>query len=251
MRSKWQACVAISLASLTLSGCAAPLIAGLTIAEISAGATVASVVFTGKGTSDHLMDMATGKDCRFVEGILREGRDICVEPRSETTSTDFKGLIPVQLAMTGTSPPPFNDGEATAHAHPVRAAAQIDPVVTADRGDAVFKTAPQVTKPVPTLPTLAQPSANNPPTSVSAITLDPDLVSSTPTVAPVPKIEQQRVFRGAVIPVQYPALFDGPLPVARPAANVQTDGLPSPVERPTEQITGGDAVTTTTNQHTS
>lgn len=236
MRSKWKAYVAISLASFTLSGCAAPLIAGLTIAEISAGATITSIVFTGKGTGDHLMDVAMGKDCRILEGIVREGRDICVEAGSEATNTDFKGIIPVQLAITGTSPPHFNDDEAPTRARPVLMAAQLDPAAVADHEDDIVQVLPQVTEPASNRSPLARSTADKPPTSIGTVSLDGAFVPPAPTVEPTPKIEQQQVYFSPTIPVRRPALFDGPLPVARPAAGAQADGLPLPVERPARQV---------------
>ena len=73
----------------TLGGCAAPLVLG-----------VPAVVFTevlpraanGKGLAEDGVDMATGKDCRLIEGAVRKDRKFCETRGSPETKKDFKGI---------------------------------------------------------------------------------------------------------------------------------------------------------------
>jgi len=56
-------------------------------------AGAASTATTGKGLEDHALSYATGKDCNFIEGILRKDRKVCETPGSPATKEDFKGLF--------------------------------------------------------------------------------------------------------------------------------------------------------------
>ena len=74
---------AVSAAGLSLGACATPLsIAGYV-----------STAVTGKDLGEHAVSIALGKDCRFVEGMMREDRDICEELGSAATAADFKGVF--------------------------------------------------------------------------------------------------------------------------------------------------------------
>jgi hypothetical protein len=81
-------CTSVILTA-ALGGCAAPLILG-----------VPAVVFTevlpravnGKGLAEDGVDMATGKDCRLVEGAVRKDRKFCETRDSPQTKKDFKGF---------------------------------------------------------------------------------------------------------------------------------------------------------------
>jgi hypothetical protein len=84
---------ALVLIAVGLSGCAAPLVAGLTLSQISTIAGVISTAFTGKGLSDHLLSFVTGKDCDLTESILRKDRKLCEEKGSAATAEDFKGIF--------------------------------------------------------------------------------------------------------------------------------------------------------------
>jgi hypothetical protein len=75
-----------------LSGCAVPLFAGVTLNEISTAGSVVSTLATGKGLGDHALDLATGDDCRFLEGLVRKDRNICETPGSPSTAGDFQGM---------------------------------------------------------------------------------------------------------------------------------------------------------------
>ncbi len=49
-------------------------------------------VINGKGLVEDGVDLATGKDCRLIEGLAREKREICETRGSAETTKDFKGL---------------------------------------------------------------------------------------------------------------------------------------------------------------
>lgn len=87
----WRASLAI--VGFALSGCAVPVIAGFTLNEMSSATSVVSTLATGKGTGEHALDLVTGKDCRFLEGLVREDRKICESPGSPATAEDFKGVF--------------------------------------------------------------------------------------------------------------------------------------------------------------
>ena len=67
--------------AFTLSGCVPGLVAD-----------AASVGTSGKSLTDHALDAATGKDCRVVEGMAREDRDVCERRGSKPTRRAYKGL---------------------------------------------------------------------------------------------------------------------------------------------------------------
>lgn len=78
---------------LLLTGCAGPIVARLTLGDISTIASVVSTVVTGKDWSDHALDAITGKDCNVTESILRKKRKLCEERGSEQARLDFKGVF--------------------------------------------------------------------------------------------------------------------------------------------------------------
>ncbi|PKQ04420.1 MAG: hypothetical protein CVT73_13510 [Alphaproteobacteria bacterium HGW-Alphaproteobacteria-12] len=78
---------------LGLSGCAAPAIGALTIGEVLTIAGISSTVMTGRDLGEHALSALTGKDCRFLEAALREGRSFCEERNSVATKGDFGGLV--------------------------------------------------------------------------------------------------------------------------------------------------------------
>ena len=84
---------AIVLVAVGLSGCAAPIIAGITLSQISTVAGIFSTAITGKGLSDHLLSFMTGKDCNLTESILRKDRKLCEPKGSIATAEDFKGIF--------------------------------------------------------------------------------------------------------------------------------------------------------------
>ncbi|MFN4228993.1 hypothetical protein [Parvibaculum sp.] len=78
---------------LGLSGCAAPAIGALTIGEVLTIAGISSTVMTGRDLGEHALSALTGKDCRFLEAALREGRSFCEDKGSLATRDDFGGLV--------------------------------------------------------------------------------------------------------------------------------------------------------------
>ncbi len=76
-----------------LGGCATAVIGPLTLSHISTIATVTTMTVKGKGVGEVAMDVATGKDCRVMEGIVRQSRAICEVPGSSATDGDFKGVL--------------------------------------------------------------------------------------------------------------------------------------------------------------
>jgi len=39
------------------------------------------------------MDLVTGKDCRIMEGLMRDDREVCEERGSPATYDDFNGVM--------------------------------------------------------------------------------------------------------------------------------------------------------------
>jgi len=80
----------VCLLAGSLAGCAAVVIAGIPIDFITA--EVVPRAINGKGLVEDGVDVVSGKDCRVIEGTVREDRQIC-EPRgSPATKKDFKGI---------------------------------------------------------------------------------------------------------------------------------------------------------------
>jgi len=85
------AAILLALAGL-LSGCSAPLFAGMSLGEFGFVTSLFSTAATGKGLGEHAMDAATGRDCRIVEGLAREDRKLCERKTSPALEKDWKGL---------------------------------------------------------------------------------------------------------------------------------------------------------------
>jgi hypothetical protein len=80
------------LGLFALSGCSAPIFAGLTFAELTTAGSLVSTAATGKGLSEHAMDAATGRDCRIFEAMVRDDRRLCERKNSLALEKDWKGL---------------------------------------------------------------------------------------------------------------------------------------------------------------
>ena len=78
---------------LGLTGCAAPAIGALTVGQLLTVAGISSTVMTGRDLGEHVVSALTGKDCRFLESLLRNGRAFCETPGSDATRDDFGGVI--------------------------------------------------------------------------------------------------------------------------------------------------------------
>lgn len=87
-----------------LSGCGAPILAGLTFAELSTAGSLISTAATGKGLSEHAMDAATGQDCRIIDSIIRKNRKLCERKDSPALEKDWKGLASIDGEPYAASP---------------------------------------------------------------------------------------------------------------------------------------------------
>ncbi|MDZ7754384.1 MAG: hypothetical protein U5S82_22750 [Gammaproteobacteria bacterium] len=80
----------IAAAPLLLGGCAGLI--QLASHPVMTGMGLVSVAVSGKGLADHALDMVTRRDCRLLEGLVKEERALCEEPGSLATLDDFRGL---------------------------------------------------------------------------------------------------------------------------------------------------------------
>ncbi|MCE9648407.1 MAG: hypothetical protein K8R18_02175 [Parvibaculum sp.] len=83
----------VALGFAGLAGCAAPIVAGLTAAQVFSIAGLSATIMTGRDITEHAVSLVTGKDCRFIETLLRNGRSFCEEPNTVATKDDFHGVI--------------------------------------------------------------------------------------------------------------------------------------------------------------
>ena len=74
----------ICLSMIPITGCVVPL--GIVATEVAPRA------INGKGLVEDGADVVTGKDCRVIEGAVRDDRKICETRNSRATTKDFKGL---------------------------------------------------------------------------------------------------------------------------------------------------------------
>ena len=72
------------IALMHLSGCISP--------PVFLATEVAPRAINGKGLAEDAADVATGKDCRVIEGVTHKNRKLCEERGSPATRQDFKGL---------------------------------------------------------------------------------------------------------------------------------------------------------------
>ena len=97
--------VALPLLCLfALSGRAVPLVAGFTVVELGTAGSLVSTAATGKGLGEHAMDAATGQDCRIVEAMVRDDREICEPENSPATEKDWKGFASLEDEPSTASP---------------------------------------------------------------------------------------------------------------------------------------------------
>jgi hypothetical protein len=81
--------------AFALSGCGMPLIAGMTIAELSTAGSLISTAATGKGLSEHALDVVSGRDCRIIDSMVRNDRKFCERKNSPKLEKDWKGLASI------------------------------------------------------------------------------------------------------------------------------------------------------------
>ena len=90
-------------ALLGLTGCAGPIVAGLTGAQLFSLAGLSATIMTGRDLTEHAVSTVTGKDCRFLESLLRNGRSFCETPNTVATRDDFQGVIALLKKEPATS----------------------------------------------------------------------------------------------------------------------------------------------------
>lgn len=83
----------ILAALLGLTGCAGPIVVGLTGAQLFSLAGLSATIMTGRDLTEHAVSTLTGKDCRFLEALLRNGRSFCETPDTVATKDDFQGVF--------------------------------------------------------------------------------------------------------------------------------------------------------------
>ena len=93
----------VSVALVMLSGCAAPIIGGLSLGTWGTIVDTFSTIFTGKSVEEHALGWALGKNCNITEGIFRKARKICEDRNSVEASKDFTGFFPA-FGGSGTAP---------------------------------------------------------------------------------------------------------------------------------------------------
>ena len=94
MKFRWLAQFAmLALMAQGLSGCAASIVGGFTVSQLSIALGIVSSAVTGKGLDDQVLSLLTGRDCNLMEGLFNPKRKLC-EPRgSLATKDDFKGFF--------------------------------------------------------------------------------------------------------------------------------------------------------------
>jgi hypothetical protein len=85
---------AVGAACVFLSGCAAPVIGGLSLGTLGMIVDTVSTIFTGKSVEEHAVGWVLGKNCNLTEGILRKARQICEDRNSVEANKDFTGFFP-------------------------------------------------------------------------------------------------------------------------------------------------------------
>lgn len=84
---------AVGSVCLATGGCLQLVVAGIPLSHISTAIGVASLATTGKGVAEHGLDVVTGKDCRVLDSLLRDERELCEERNSPPTQEDFRGVF--------------------------------------------------------------------------------------------------------------------------------------------------------------
>lgn len=83
----------VCLLTLLISAGGCTTLGGIAASKLVTAAGLVSLATTGKGLADHALDLITQKDCRILDGLLREERSICEPHGSLATLKDFRGLI--------------------------------------------------------------------------------------------------------------------------------------------------------------
>lgn len=81
---------AVLVAAMMSGGCAT--LTAVASHPVVTGISLISLAVTGKGLADHALDMVTRRDCRILEGLVKEERHLCEQPGSLATLDDFHGV---------------------------------------------------------------------------------------------------------------------------------------------------------------
>ena len=79
-------------AAVCLGGCTTQIAGVLPLFDSLTVVSWVSTAVSGKSLSEYALDAFTGKDCRFLDGVLRADRRICEERGATSTGGDFRGL---------------------------------------------------------------------------------------------------------------------------------------------------------------
>jgi hypothetical protein len=90
MRTQTAAMCFACVFAMPLAGCAGIVLVGIPIDFVTTEVLPRAV--NGKGLVEDAADLVTGKDCRAIEGTVRDDRQICETRNSPATKKDFKGI---------------------------------------------------------------------------------------------------------------------------------------------------------------
>jgi hypothetical protein len=76
---------------LGLSGCAAPAGGATSASHVFSMENIGAVIMTGRNLTAHAVSMITGKDCHYLETLLRNGGSFCEAPKSIAAGDDARG----------------------------------------------------------------------------------------------------------------------------------------------------------------
>ena len=79
-------------AAACLSACTTQVAGVLPLFDSLTVVSWVSTAVSGKSLNEYALDALTGKDCRFLDGVLRADREICEQPGAPSTGEDFRGL---------------------------------------------------------------------------------------------------------------------------------------------------------------
>ena len=120
-----------------LSACSTEVVGVLPLFDSLTVVSWVSTAVSGKSLSEYALDALTGKDCRFIDAVLRADRRICEERGAPSTGDDFRGLAGLWNRGEGEA------GEAAAGLGVAQARAEtLEAAALLDAGDLVVATAP-------------------------------------------------------------------------------------------------------------
>lgn len=78
---------------LGLSGCAAPAGGTASASHIFSMENIGAVIMTGRNLTAHAVSMIAGKDCHYLETLLRNGGSFCEAPNAVAARDDARGTV--------------------------------------------------------------------------------------------------------------------------------------------------------------